>query len=259
MLDPAKLFNGLPTGLREPLIAAYVEVARNYAEHRWEPAELNGGKLCEAVYSIVDGATRGTYPTSPQKPPRMLEACRSVEQRQANPALSGDRSLRVLIPLLLPYLYEIRNNRGVGHIGGDVSPNSSDATTVFSCSNWIMAELIRIFHGISLDEAQLAVDTLVERKHPLVWDIEGTKRVLDPMMPCADQVLVLLYSSNGWVEEPDLRSWVEYKNTTNFRNKVLSALHKARLVEHDLLKQRVRITARGSRDVEVRILTGYKS
>jgi hypothetical protein len=259
MLDAARLFHGLPTGLRDPLIAEYGKIARNYAEHRWEPAELNGGKLCEVVYSIVDGATSGTYPTSPQKPPRMVDACRAMEQRQANPALPGDRSLRVLIPRLLPFLYEIRNNRGVGHVGGDVSPNYSDATAVFSCSNWILAELIRVFHGVSLDEAQTAIDALVERKHPIVWEIERTKRVLDPQIQRADQVLVLLYSSNGWVEEGNLRSWAEYKNTTNFRDLVLWPLHKDRLLEYDAPKYRARITPRGSKDVEDRILLNYKS
>src|SRR5436190_6094959 len=104
MVDATRLFHGLPTGLRDPLIAGYIEIARNYAEHRWEPAELNGGKLCEVVYSIVDGATSGTFPVSPQKPIRMVDACRAVEQRTSNPALLGDRSLRILIPRLLPYL-----------------------------------------------------------------------------------------------------------------------------------------------------------
>lgn len=254
MLDAASLFHGLPSGLRDPLLKGYIEIARNYAEHRWEPSELNGGKLCEIVYSIVDSATSGTYPASPSKPTRMVDACRAIEQRPSNPTLFGDRSLRVLIPRLLPYLYEIRNNRGVGHVGGDVDPNYSDATAVFSCSNWIMAELIRVFHDVPLEQAQSAVDSLVERKHPIVWEIEGVKRVLDPSMPRADQVLVLLYSSQGWVVESDLRSWAEYKNSTNFRDRVLTPLHKNRMVEHQQTQQRIRITPRGAKDVEDRIL-----
>src|SRR5437762_14331164 len=104
MLDPAKLFNGLPTGLREPLIAAYVEIARNYAEHRWEPSELNGGKLCEAVYCVLDGATSGRYQTKATKPRNLVDACRAIEQRASDPNRPGDRSLRVLLTRLLPYL-----------------------------------------------------------------------------------------------------------------------------------------------------------
>lgn len=254
MLDATTLFHGLPQGLRDPLLKGYLEIARNYAESRWEPSELNGGKLCEIVYSIVDGATSGTYAAAPFKPPQLVNACRAVEQRPSNPALFGDRSLRVLIPRLLPYLYEIRNNRNVGHVGGDVDPNYSDATAVFSCSNWIMAELIRVFHNVPLEEAQSAVDALVERKHPLVWEIEGVKRILDPEMPRPDQVLTLLYSSQDWITESDLRSWVEYKNSTNFRNTVLAPLHKSRMIEYQQHEQRARITPRGVKEVEDRIL-----
>src|SRR5436190_20025974 len=107
MVDATRLFHGLPTGLRDPLIAGYIEIARNYAEHRWEPSELNGGKLCEIVYSIIDGATSGTYPAAPKKPPQFVTACRALEQRPANPGLIGDRSLRIGIARALPFLYEI--------------------------------------------------------------------------------------------------------------------------------------------------------
>lgn len=257
MIDPTKLFQNLPTGLRGPLVAAYAEIARNFSEHRWEPAELNGGKLCEIIYSILDGATSGTYPATPKKPARFVDACRAIEQRAPNALLPGDRSFRILIPRLLPYLYEIRNNRGVGHVGGDVSPNFSDATAVFGCANWLMAELIRIFHGVSLKEAQSAVDALVERKHPIVWEVEGAKRVLDPSLSRADQTLLLLYSSPGWISEDDLRLWVEYKNKTHFRNLILKPVHEDKRIEFQQSHGRVQITPRGSKDVEDRILPQY--
>jgi len=60
----------------------------------------------------------------------------------------------VLIPRLLPVLYEIRNNRGVGHVGGDVDPNHMDAEAVQAMASWVMAELVRIFHGVKTEEAR---------------------------------------------------------------------------------------------------------
>ena len=258
MISPAKLLTGLPDGLRLPLISAYAEIVKNYAERRWEPSELNGGKLCEIVYSIVDGAISGSFPPAPIKPPRFIDACRAIEQRPSNSSLVGDRSLRVLIPRLLPYVYEIRNNRNVGHVGGDVDPNFSDATAILSAANWLMAELVRIFHCVSLADAQSAVDLLVERRHPIIWENGDVKRVLDPDMPTPDQVLVLLYSSKDWVPEEGLRNWTEYKNPSHFRNRVLSSQHRKRLIEYDLIKGRARLTPRGVRDVEDRILPRYE-
>lgn len=149
MLDPSKVLTNVPLGLRGPLFQSYQEIATNFAEHRWEPAELNGGKFCEVVYSIVKGNMDGRYPAAPSKPKDMVVACKALEATPVVAGRVGDRSLRILIPRVLPSLYEIRNNRGVGHAGGDVDPNFMDATAVYGMASWTLAELIRIFHGLS--------------------------------------------------------------------------------------------------------------
>jgi hypothetical protein len=232
MDSPSTLFLNLPAALREELIECYRAIITNYAEARWEPAELNGGKFCEIVYSILHGALVGAFPLQASKPVNMVAACRALENLTPPGPLVGERSLRILIPRLLPYLYEIRNNRGVGHVGGDVNPNVADAGAVLSTCSWVMAELVRIFHGTTLESAQNAVDSLVTRRHPLVWSVDSTKRVLDSSVKASDQVLLLLYSEPGWCDVGKLQQWVEYKNKTAFRTKILASLHKARLIEY---------------------------
>ena len=58
MLDPLKVFATIPTGLRSPLLESYQEIGTNFTEHRWEPSELNGGKFCEIVYTIIAGTLK---------------------------------------------------------------------------------------------------------------------------------------------------------------------------------------------------------
>jgi hypothetical protein len=250
VINPTTLLAGLPVGLRTPLIECYQDIVRNYVERRWEPAELNGGKLCEIVYTILDGSLSGTYATVPSKPANMVDACRALEGRPANPARVGDRSLRILIPRLLPVLYEIRNNRNVGHVGAEVNPNHADAEAVLSMASWVMAELVRIFHNVTLKEAQEAVDSLVERRHPLVWQVEDKKRVLDNTLSKSEQTLILLHSEQGWVNVPQLQDWVEYTNTTQYKNRVLRQLHDSRQIEFDVANNRARIAPPGIRRVE---------
>lgn len=250
----AAIFSGLPTGLANELISSYREIARNYFERRWEPSELNGGKFCEIVYTILDGATSGTFHTTAKKPSNMLDACRLLETRPANTARVGDRSLRILLPRLLPFVYEIRNNRGVGHVGGDVNPNHEDAEAVLSAATWAMAELVRIFHGVTLAEAQVLVESLVQKKHPLVWSVGEVKRVLSPSMKTTDQVLVLLYSETGWVASKTLSAWVEYSSPTMFKTRALDPLHHSRLIEHDAKNGKACITPLGMKAVEERLL-----
>ncbi len=254
MLDSSKVLAGIPAGLRDPLFQSYQEIVTNFAEHRWEPSELNGGKLCEVVFTIINGVIVGSFPSKPSKPSNMLLACQALEQAPMRPSRVGDRSLRILIPRMLTVLYEIRNNRGVGHAGGDVDPNFMDATAVYAMASWILAELVRIFHGISTKEAQETVDALVERKISLVWEVDQIKRVLDPDMNKDDQTLVLLYSKPAWVSEKELVSWVEYSTLTAFRKNILIVLHNNRLIEYDTQLRRARISPLGAKQVEEQIL-----
>jgi hypothetical protein len=254
MIDASRVFAGLPAALRDELLAHYQKIMSNYLELRWEPSELNGGKFCEVVYSIVDGALKGSFPASASKPADMVAACRALEKVPSVPGRVGDRSLRVLIPRELPGLYEIRNNRGIGHVGGDVDANHMDAEYVQAKASWIMAELVRIFHGTTTREAQETVDALVERKTPAIWEVEDVKRVLDPEMSKSDQVLMLLHHSTGWVSARDLLRWVEYSNASVFRGSLLAKLHRDRLIEFDIAGDRARISPQGARGVEEKLL-----
>jgi hypothetical protein len=253
-IDPTKLLASIPAGLRDPLLEAYREISSNFAEHRWEPSELNGGKFCECVYTILDGAISGTFAAGPSKPRNMKDACLGLEQKTPT-GKPSDRSLRILLPRALLPLYDIRNNRGVGHVGGDVDPNLMDATVVYSMASWVMAELIRIFHNVTTAEAQEAVDALSERKLPLVWSPGGNlKRVLDTDLKAMDQTLLILHQSVGWVEEDDLLKSIEYSSASMYRKNVLAKAHSSRLIEYDKTAKKARISPKGGAHVEAKIV-----
>lgn len=215
----------IPAGLRTPLLAEYNELVRNYSERRWTPAELSGGKFCEIVYTILSGHAACQYARRPAKPRNFLEACRRLEQNANVP-----RSFQILIPRLLPALYEVRNNRGVGHTGGDVDPNHMDATAVLAMTSWIMAELVRVFHNVDVDEAQQIVDSLAERRIPLVWASANMRRVLKPELGLQQQIMVLIASAPGAVDTNDLFAWTGYDKRGYF-NRLLRKLHAGRFVE----------------------------
>jgi hypothetical protein len=150
-------------------------------------------------------------------------------------------------------LYEIRNNRGVGHAGSDVDPNHMDATFVLAGAKWVVAELVRIFHNVSTTEATAVVDALVERVVPSVWSLGTTRRVLVPGLSMKDQTLLFLYGPAGWVAESDLISWVEHSNIYVYRRDILVKMHKERLIEYDDAVRRAHITPLGIKFVEERL------
>jgi hypothetical protein len=246
-LLPADAFSDLPKRLREELLDAFGKIVQNYTERRWEPAELNGGKLCEVAYTIAKGIVDGKYPPRASKPQNMVRACQQLEQA---PAAAAPRSVRIQIPRMLVALYEVRNNRNVGHVGGDVDPNHMDAVCVLQTAKWIVAELIRVLHDLPIDEVAELVDALVERETPIVWKVDGKLRVLDTKMSMKDKALVLIHSTAGPVAESDLVAWVEHSNASVFRRDVLRRAHKDKLLEYDADARTVRISPLGVEHVE---------
>jgi hypothetical protein len=219
------IFAALPKNLRRELVESFSEIVKNYAERRWEPAELNGGKLCEVAYCIVKGVAEGKFPERATKPRNMVAACQAIEQ-QTGPL----RSVRIQIPRMIVALYEVRNNRNVGHVGGEVDPNHMDAVCVLQMAKWIVAELIRVLHERPVDEAEALVDAVVEREVPLVWKVGDKMRVLDPDLSYKDTTMILLHAVAGPVPEADLFSWTEHSNATVYRRDILKKEHKNRLL-----------------------------
>ena len=238
---------GIPEGLRKPLLDEYNKLTKNYRESRWEPAELNGGKLCEIVYSILAGHVAGNFPASPSKPSNMVDACRNLEKAAGFP-----RAVRIQIPRILLALYEIRNNRNVGHVGADVDPSHMDAAVVLGMVKWIMAELVRIFHDTTPEEATKIVDGLTERNLPVLWKVGDQTRVLGGLS-ARDKMLVLLYATSGPAQVVTIVKWIEYGHSSRFRTSILKKAHKEDLIHFNKSADSVEISPLGSRYVESNI------
>lgn len=249
-VDSVKILAGIPDSLREPLLKAFGSIVRNYRERRWEPAELNGGKLCEIVYTILQGHVTSHFLSKPTKPKNMVDACKDFEKVDDK---KFTRSVRIQIPRMLIALYEIRNNRGVGHVGGDVEPNHMDSLQVLEMSKWIMAELVRIFHTTTPEEAKSAVEEIIDRTLYTVWEIAGQKRDLNSAHTMKEATLVLLYSQPDSTPVGELFKWVEHSNMANYKRDVIKPLHRERLIEFDNNSGLVYISPLGIRYIEEKI------
>jgi len=239
-VNPNTALSAIPDALRTPLLREFTEIVNNFMEHRWGPAELSGGRFCEIVYTILHGHVHGRYAATPTKPQNFVNACRALETNASVP-----RSFQILIPRLLLALYEIRNNRNVGHVVSDVDPDFMDSSAVLAMTSWIMAELIRVFHNTTTEEAQRLVDNLAERRIPLVWKSGTIRRVLKTGLSLKDQILLLIGSVAGRVAVDQLFSWTDYGNRAYF-NRLLGQLHSQRFIEMNKDTQEVEMLPPGS-------------
>jgi len=240
MVDVQSALAIVPAGLREPLITEYQNIVQSFLEQRWRPAELSGGLFSEIVYTILDGRAKGRYANKPSKPKDLVTACRQLESNTHVP-----RSFQILIPRMLPALYEIRNNRNVGHTGGDVDPNHMDSVAVLSMCNWIMGELVRVYHNLTITEAQQVVDALAEVRLPVIWSSGNVKRVLRPSLKLQQQIMLLAASTVPCGTAEQLRTWIECDDVKYFM-KTLRRLHKERLLEFDETSKTVQVLPPGA-------------
>lgn len=236
-----------PGKLVVKLLTHYSRLKSNYANNKLEPGELNGGKFSEIVLRMLQHATEGQHRYTPltQSLPRIDDLVRGFEQLPR----SFHDSLRLHIPRAIKALYGIRSKRGVGHTG-DIDANLMDATFVVTICDWILAELIRLYHKCPPEDAQKIVDQLVRRSVPLVYDKDGIRTLLTKVDYDRAVLLFLHYEGGKDVPIGSLCRWVEHPNVTNFRKTVLRKLHKERKIYLDEKKKVCRILPPGAKLVE---------
>lgn len=245
MIAASEALSTIPSGLRDPLISEYQSLVQNFLEHSWLPSELSGGRFSEIVYTILDGYAKKSYAARPTKPNNFVDACRKLENTtQAH----LPRSFRILIPRILPALYEIRNNRNVGHVDVDIDSNHMDSVAVLSICNWVMAELVRVFHRLTVVEAQKVVDVLAEVRIPIIWSDGNIKRVLQPELRLDEQLLLLIAASLPDMSSKDLILWIESVNS-GYIMRAKRKLHAKRLLEFNESTERVKILPPGAKFV----------
>lgn len=244
--------SGVPQPFRGKLTQAYEKLKHDHREGRYDSAGLSAGKFSEVALRLLQQQITGSFVPFGTKIANFADECRKLE---STPASSAVESLRLVLPRALLFMYTVRNKRGIGHVGGDVEANRIDSATLARLADWIVCELIRIYHGLSLEEAQDLVDTLSQKELPDVWEVGGKKRVLRKDLPASQQALLLLYSEpSQFVLAEDLCSWVEYSQPSMFKRNVLTPLHRRRLIEHDAESDLVYLSPLGISEVETHVL-----
>lgn len=192
---------GIPVELIDELLEAFAEAKRRYYRDDLRPSEIEGARFSESVFRILQWATAGAYTPLGKTLPSVDKLLDTMVNAQA-----GD-SVRIHIPRTLRLIYDVRNKRDVAHLGDGIDPNQQDATLVLNNMDWVLAELVRLYHNVSANEAHGIIVDLVSKEVPLIQEFDGFPRVLKPL-GASDHFLVLLYwrgAEGATIDE--LRAW----------------------------------------------------
>ncbi len=240
--------SGIPQKLVDELLEAYVEAKRRFylGDHR--PQEVEGGRFSEAVFRVLQHVCGQKVTPLGKTLPKVDKLLTDFENA------SGQLdSVRLHIPRTLKLIYDIRNKRNAAHLGDGIDPNLQDATLVVGNMDWVMAELVRLYHGVSADEAQRCIEDLVTKDVPAVEEIDGQPVVLKELPP-RDQALLMLYRAGAeGLNLDDLVGQLRAPHKGNLRT-LLQRLDGNKLVLLHPKSGMYHITAKGIHDVQARKL-----
>ena len=243
---------GINDDFRDKIIDVYIELKKRYAKSffsdEYDAVGISSGKFFEYVYRFLEFEIFKKYTPFDKHISNFPSELNKLTQA---PSASANESLRVIIPRALLLIYTLRNKRGIGHIGGDVQANEIDIATIVKNTDWVICELIRIYHNLSLEEAQLIVNSLNIKMLPDIWNIDGKKRILKNGLSFSEKTLLLLYNElDNSANIKDLFNWVEYSSLSMYKSKIILALHKEKLIEFDQTTLNVTISPKGIQNIE---------
>jgi hypothetical protein len=235
---------GIPPQLVSELLAAYVEAKRRYhlGDHR--PQAVEGGRFSEAAFRILQHLT-GQQVTPVGK---TLPSVDTLLTRCENASGAAD-ALRIHIPRTLKLIYDIRNKRDAAHLGDGIDPNLQDATLVVANMDWVVAELVRLHHGVTADQAQRIIEDLVTKEVPAVQEIDGHPVILKDLQ-ARDQAMLMLYRAGAEGATLDeLAEWLRAPRKDHLKTRLLK-LDVDKLVLAHPRSGRFHITTNGVKYVE---------
>jgi hypothetical protein len=179
---------GIPTALSAKLVEEYLDIKKHFAMNDWGPGQLKGGRFAEVmlrIYQHLLGEPVTPFGTDvvPGEKTRILN---TVDRTG-----TIDAHVRQKTVPLVRLLLDFRNNRDVAHLGG-FDANSMDALFVMTSATWMVCELVRVYAGYAMRDAQKIVDALSIKEYPVIMEREGELFITRHDLNAKEEVLVLL-------------------------------------------------------------------
>jgi hypothetical protein len=216
--------------LVDELIAAHQEAKHNFYLGGLRLSAVEGGRFCEAAFRLLQEAATGNF----TQLGRTLDTDALIRQLSNIPSGKAPDSIRLHIPRALRVVYDVRNNRDAAHLADGIDPNVQDASLVISVLDWVLAEFVRLYHGVSADEAQNIVDGLVVRRVPAVEDFNGFLKILRPKLKVGERVVLVLYErAKKGAEYKEIEAWMHPSMRANLRRTLTKLVHDDTFVHQD--------------------------
>jgi hypothetical protein len=175
------------------IVESYIEMQQRFLAGDWKPAELDGGRLCEAVsralYQIDSGAITHT-----DLPGKLCDWLEDVNKKRSHNLAEGERRH---FCKAIRLAYKFRSDRGPVHISPIYTANYMDSMLILHVGKWIFAEFLRLAWTADKQVIAATIAQIVQLQHTLIHELDGKPLVLTRGIPAADEILLLLNHAPG--------------------------------------------------------------
>lgn len=196
-ISPAQLITELSAtvdgAFAQAIVESYVEMQQRFLAGDWKPAELDGGRLCEAVSRALYQVDSGTI-THTELPGTICDWLEDFNKKRSHNLAEGDRRH---FCKAIRLVYKFRSDRGPVHISPIYTANYMDSMLILHVGKWMFAEFLRLAWNADKQVVAEAIAQIVQLQHTLIHELEGKPLVLARGIPAADEILLLLNHAAG--------------------------------------------------------------
>ncbi|MBI4146785.1 hypothetical protein HY489_05605 [Candidatus Woesearchaeota archaeon] len=176
----------IETSLFKELVDEQEELTKAYFRKDYEKVLLKTGKFTETLFQIFEFLQEGSFSQQP--------VMNDIENALAKlPEGSIPESIRIILPRLGKAIYSIRSKRGGGH-KTVVPPQEVDAYVCLTSSQYVLAELLRLYSDLPEKKIIDYVRSYIRPKLPFIEEFEnGDLMLLVETKSCKDKIMLILY------------------------------------------------------------------
>lgn len=190
----------LDPSLSVAVVGSYVEMQQRFMAGDWKPAELDGGRLCEAVARSLLQFDTGTISHS-ELPGSICDTLRNKKIPHNLQDKDRDHVCRVM-----GTIYKFRSDRGAVHISPVHTANAVDAMLVLHAGKWLFAELLRLTWNTDRRVVGEVIAQLAQLETSLVHELDGRPLVLARGISAPEEVLLLVsHAPNNRLSRAEIR------------------------------------------------------
>jgi hypothetical protein len=237
------------------IVDSYVEMQQRFFAGDWQPSELDGGRLCEAVARATYELDSGTV-THSQLP---KELCEKIEDEPNLRPHNLDGKARRHLARAIMLVYKFRSDRGPVHISPDYTANEMDSILMLHAGKWIFAEFLRLAWNKDKKVIAETIADIIQLEHPLIHELDGTPLILDHNVSAPEELLLLLNHADCHKLQRDKLIKLAKNNTDASVGVAISRLTKSNEIRTTGAGGELALTPKGQKRVMEKIIPRFKS